>query len=248
MGNHTAVRGRGRFSGGGSGGAAGKGALSRPSAAAAQSAQSAPAASTVPVVYHDPTTARATATRLFGHPLTDADVASLVGAQRGDQVEVYGSRTELDIHLIGANYAYDAGREVRRGADGRPMLSNQFFVVADEAARGHGMGTRVFADQVRAAQRLGISHIETMAVRDAGYNGYYTWARLGYNADIPSRLVSRLPPSLAGARTLHDLMRTPEGRTWWKVNGITTDMTFDLTPGSDSMQMLEAYLRGRGIA
>ncbi len=91
--------------------------------------------------------------------------------------------------------------------------------------------------------------------RNKDMNGYYTWPRLGYDQSIRKpngqpyydlqEAVERFPE----AKSVQDILSTPEGREWWKANGQElTDTRFDLTPGSRSMQILDAYLEEKAAA
>jgi hypothetical protein len=95
---------------------------------------------------------------------------------------------------------------------------------------------------------LGVDRIETVAARGPEGNGYYTWPRFGYDASLDlastvdyKAVESALPQSLKGAARVSDLMATEEGRAWWKANGDTIHMTFDLQEGSLSRRVWEAY-------
>jgi hypothetical protein len=57
------------------------------------------------------------------------------------------------------------------------------------------------------------------------------------------KLRPKLPPHLSTVERISDLMATPEGSDWWKKHGQTVDMTFDLTPGSKSLETWETYRR-----
>jgi hypothetical protein len=108
--------------------------------------------------------------------------------------------------------------------------------------------------QVQALSKLGVDRIETNAAgskHDTSYNGYYTWARFGYNAhfDASEYGFSRgeMPASVRNARTLHGVMRTQEGRDWWRENGGGFGGVFNLHPGSTSMRVWNKYKRERGL-
>jgi len=84
-----------------------------------------------------------------------------------------------------------------------------------------------------------------------GFNGYYTWARFGYDAPLASHHTEQLR-NATGAMAEHrdatrisDLMATQHGRAWWKDKGTWTQMSFDLDKGSKSMRTLDAYLKHR---
>ena len=77
--------------------------------------------------------------------------------------------------------------------------------------------------------------------------GYYAWPRYGFDAPLSKDITARLPEALASARTLLDLMATPEGRIWWRNHGRGLDVVFDLAPGSRSLQVLDEVLREKGV-
>lgn len=212
---------------------------------------------------------------LFGRDVTPHELAGLVGVQSDAYVHVHAIDKALIFDVVGRGYnaksplsgtqnglsklqgEYMATRGLRRTSGGKLELRNYGFGV-HPGQQGQGIGARVFADQVRAAQQAGISRIVTEAARMEGgqnpLNGYYTWARLGYNVSF-----SKAPPELraqvAGqfgksVRTLQDLMAKPGGPAWWKQHGQAFTGTFDLKPGSKSLRALDAYLRqstGKGL-
>lgn len=116
------------------------------------------------------------------------------------------------------------------------------------AFRGQGLGTQLFADQVSQAAALGFHEIRTDAAQGRGENGYYTWPRLGYDKlmEYKDWPWSKPPESFGKISRVSDLMRTLEGRVWWKENGGTLKgMIFDLKPGSQSREVLDAYVKER---
>lgn len=109
-------------------------------------------------------------------------------------------------------------------------------------------GTDLLKMQVKEASKQGYKTIKTEAFRDEDgeYNGYYTWARLGY---IPKKQPSKQIEDFnkkygTNAKTLQDLMATKEGRDFWKKNGETFNGEFDLSPNSYSMNTLKNYKKG----
>lgn len=142
----------------------------------------------------------------------------------------------------------EAWRRIDKPSRKELVLTNLDFHVEP---RGSGFGTRFIAREVAAAERLGIKRIviDTAAggPNSTAYNGYYTWPLLGF--DVP---VKRLHTQLAfaelrerwpDAEYLSDIMKTPEGRKFWKEKGAGIfGMEFDVTPGSRSRRVLDAYL------
>jgi hypothetical protein len=124
---------------------------------------------------------------------------------------------------------------------------------------GNHIGTRLLAHQVAKAKQLGFQSIELLAVRGREANGYYTWARLGFNASFADTELEQmrkqfsddtgfeLPESIL---TLHDLMFGIEdgiGLDFWRRRGYSKDMQFDLQPNSSSNIILDTYLEQKTI-
>lgn len=132
-------------------------------------------------------------------------------------------------------------------------------IILKPSAQGKGLGTQIFASQVKALQAAGVSRIEAVLSGDeyqqsngknAKMNGYYTWPRLGYDAKIPGSLQRKLSKILgpkAKVATVQDLMKTQKGREAWKSLGTTVKGSFDLRKNSTSSRVLGKYLRQKGI-
>jgi hypothetical protein len=193
-------------------------------------------------------TGAAEATAAVG--LTPEAVPALMGGQNGTTVKVtkslYGNGLYLSLdHPDTTTWS----RTVTAQPDGSLEVYNAMFFLRPNA-QGDGFGTKAFAGQVAAAVDHGVARIRTTAGRGTldgvPMNGYATWPRLGYDAPLTDGQRRRLPPGLKGAKTVLDLYDSKEGRDWWKANGETTSMTFDVSPGSKSMAVLNAYLSSKG--
>jgi hypothetical protein len=142
----------------------------------------------------------------------------------------------------------ESERRVSTDAQGRKILHNDYLRLKPDAPEG--LGTRIFAHQVKAAVAANFARIETFAAGSAStprWNGYYTWPRLGYDAALTPAETESLPADLSQATTVLDLMATEPGRAWWKQHGSERKMVFDLTPGSRSLGMLGQYLQDKNI-
>ena len=98
-------------------------------------------------------------------------------------------------------------------------------------------GARALLTQIKAAPQLGIQRIELYGEGDAksaSRNGYYTWARCGFDAPLRLDEQRRRLPELRGARTLNELFGRG-GITWWRTFGNSRPMVFDLAPNSSMM-------------
>lgn len=113
-------------------------------------------------------------------------------------------------------------------------------------------GNEVFKEQVETAIKNGFKRMVTHAAGSKGdkeYNGYYTWARLGYEPKKTDKYVNKVIDKYnkehnKEAKTLRDVMSTKSGREYWKENGIDFEGTFDLNPNSYSVKTLRKYKRG----
>lgn len=176
--------------------------------------------------------------KFFGDKASPEQVARLVGAQPGSINDL--SVNEEGVLSIASVLpkVYECGRELKV-VDGKLVCVNNDITVFD---KGKGLGTKIFSEQVQAMSSAGVSRIECAAVRDEdeGLNGYYTWARLGYDGSIPEE--ASLSEKFRSAKTVQELMAMPGGQEEWKENGATFNGTFSLEKGSRSMEILDAYI------
>lgn len=191
--------------------------------------------------------------RIYGRPV---EVAEIVGWTGIDQTQLAGARVFVNrvgtgVEVTIETDAFELMRGYKRGPTGELVANHANLEIYDT---GRGLGTGLFVRQVEEARRAGFTKITTYAAGNAreaatgGYNGYYTWPRLGYDGPIPRNLAGRLPPNLQGARTVQDLFATAEGQEWWRQAGEYTYLEFDLAEDSRSLQVLDAYLQAKGLA
>lgn len=201
-----------------------------------------------PTADNTPPAATEALTRLVGND-DPGIAATLVGALGGSRVRISGGKFPFggDVVRIYIDHPFidNCQREIRQDEDGTLTCTNQFFFLK-KRFRGGGFGLDQFTSQVQGLAESGFSRINTCAGRGNGMNGYYTWARMGYDAELRRSFLKKLPEGLREARTVQDLMATPEGRAYWKQRGYMTDMSFDLDAGSRSRQVLDAYLKEKG--
>jgi hypothetical protein len=207
--------------------------------------------------------------RVYGHAEALNNLSAIVGTEmRGDKIlELTGAPTGARVDVVAnpltpkvvylkiTHPDFVQERTIKR-EDGKLVLYNDSFEM--KANRGSGIGTRLFAAQAEGAARQGVDRIETFAAgvgkehptwsKKESYNGFYTWARLGYNIPIKEPVQKRAERAgFSGVKDTHDLFSRPGGAAWWKEHGEENKGVFDLRAGSTSMQVLEAYKKERGI-
>lgn len=203
----------------------------------------------------------------LGREWPDEDYARLGGALEGAKVFLTGDQDTLEISIESPEYF--CGRAVGV-VDGQLVMENQQFEVYRDH-QGRGLGTKVFAQQIAACERMGVTKIGCEAARSGEMNGYYTWPRLGYDAELTAdewagRASKKKYQSLTGESDeairravldgitklglpldrsfrLQDLMQSPDGRALWKRYGVTIQCLFDPRPGSVSRRVFDAYVK-----
>jgi len=125
------------------------------------------------------------------------------------------------------------------------------FLLNPELEKGSGKGSEIFSNQVKNFKEKEYSKLLTYAARGENYNGYYTWARLGYDFSEEGGkenfkyIVKELSKDkrINEVKSLPELMSFPEGREFWKKNGFAFYGEFDLSDGSENMKVLNKYIQ-----
>jgi len=179
----------------------------------------------------------ARAARVLGETPTAETLAPLAGGGPGDRVGLLTEPSALTVTVNGPGR--QAAVTVRRDGDSLIARLND-ILVADQQK---GTGAAMLGRMTQALQRAGVAELRADAVRGEGDSGYYVWPRLGFDGPLPAGL--GLPPGLAGARTVQELLARPGGVAWWRDHGVRVEVAFDLQPGSRSWDILRAYLARR---
>jgi len=120
------------------------------------------------------------------------------------------------------------------------------------------MGTRIFANIVAQAQAFGVSEISCFGAKSVMNgkgetvegNGYYTWARLGFDTSldvIRNGCHLQIPAEFQHCEYLSEIMETENGRKWWRENGKDVTLRFSLEKGSPHLVRLTNYLKEKEI-
>ena len=171
------------------------------------------------------------------------------------------------LSLCGANVIEPSKNDdvrVRKGPDGvtrvqieTPDAYSKVFLREDRKElyldelflknKGTGKGTAIVTEMVRQAEKNGFETIKLIGGGTKGdsMNGYYSFARLGFDAELPDTTVKKAKDSGIVASRISDLMKTKEGRDFWKENGYAIEMTFRVHEGSESRKALESYTKSR---
>lgn len=193
----------------------------------------------------------ATLQSIFGRKVEPEEIASMIGALDDAKVVTRPGEEEGQVRVSVEHPKYHARRVIFKDEDGKAVIENKNFQVKEED-QNSGIGAKVFASQVENAAKSGVDRLETHAAGSPGseMNGYYTWPRFGYNqkfGEIDSKWYKDKEKTISEkfpeAKSVSDVMRTQEGRDWWKANGFDLpNAKFDLKDGSLSRKVLKMYL------
>lgn len=194
--------------------------------------------------------------------MTDAHIARITGAPRDSVVHIYADERATAFRVDNAILSEPMYRYLFQHDDGSYAfyLKNAAFVLADDYTN-HGIGARCVIREIDEAASWGrdgfpISHISMWAVGDfasfslkhGALRGYYVWATMGVDADIPALTLAQMDPPFNQCRRISQLISTDMGRAQWRTHGISVDLRFDLAPRSTSWLQLRRYMKHKGIS
>ena len=130
------------------------------------------------------------------------------------------------------------------------VVKNEYFEILDNS-RYKGRGYKIFESQVNEMRKSNFKKIQVYAagdIRNPRYNGYYTWARFGYQPDNAARWVERVNTNNGTQfKSWYEMMNTETGQRLWKQVGSGWSGEFDLKNGSLSMKTWNNYLKYRKL-
>ena len=184
----------------------------------------------------------------------DQDVSALFGdGQILSATQEYYDQSNDDVRLSTQIVSQDA--LIHRVFNfSMKYVNMQYFMISPTAPKG--TGTKIFTNQVAQFKKLGFQHLLVHAAgskSDPIYNGYYTWARLGYqfqDSNYTNNMIKRAQDysddeQVKSVKSLSQMMSFPAGRQFWKEHGFPFSGVFNLADGSSSMRTLEQYNEGK---
>ena len=185
---------------------------------------------------------------VLGRAYADKELARMVGAAPGATVRMKVTETAKYGHTVTMHTAhpgYESQRVFRRNPEtGNLEVVNEFMV----SNPGHAdTAMTSFATQVDQLSTMGVDRILATGKKGTPKrDGSYVLPKMGFDGPIPRGLLRvKLPPSLSSAEKVSDLMKTEEGRKWWREHGTDVDLTFDLSSSSQSRSVFDSYVSSR---
>ncbi|MBB3193229.1 hypothetical protein [Roseateles terrae] len=194
---------------------------------------------------------------LGGKAIDRFQIQSLSMAPAGATVVVKMQRDEIVMQvthpkLIKKGYTNEF--YIRADPDSQELYL--YIELAMFADGPKGLGAVGFFRCAQVGCALGLARVDLLAAGgksykiagewNPGFNGYYSWARFGFNAPLHPLTAEAIAalPRLAGAKDLLEIIeRDPH---WWSLEGGGGEMTFDLRAGSRSWHTLPTYLSDNG--
>lgn len=169
-------------------------------------------------------------------------------------IEAYTSK-----YIFEVSGTSTAPRVVIDSADGRVHMSRTYMLEVNEVENNRfevrntneGVGRLIFARQITELKNTKFAKITCIAAKSEAWNGYYTWARFGFIIDEDE--IQDIIDYLAKVQYQcmehqpHKIVLDPNHKEWWRLNGITWTGTFDLTEGSESMNIFKNYLKEKEL-
>jgi hypothetical protein len=182
---------------------------------------------------------------------TKEDVLQLCGGiPTEEQMFTNVSITSSTEHTVVASVDSNLYSAVRTINFQSKVIYNDYIRVFSP---GQHVGTTLFLRQVLSARRHGFIKLKATAIDYDGSeraDGYYRWARLGYQMTDRNDLEDFAAQMLRLSRpeqTVGELVLSESGYTLWKLIGQTWIGEFRLADDSPSMRHLLEYLEIKGI-
>jgi hypothetical protein len=180
----------------------------------------------------------------FPASATPEDFLKLAGV--GDDDNIQDIKFNASFDLVNISIKTDK-YYVSRSYDYEKMsIKNSIFEVFN---KGNGTGLEVFNRQVKEAQNKNFKKIDTFAAKYLNgepANGYYTWARMGYSPEKGwLEKFNSYSPKYKGIKDFETLFKTDGGLEYWNKEGMAFDGSFDLSPNSESIRLLNNYTKSK---
>lgn len=184
------------------------------------------------------------ASLFFRQVVSDQQISALFASH--DAADLISVKMQGPNNLTMTYKSADGSRQaalnmIRNGPD---LTVTQPLVVNSSKTTS---SARDIISSFNAMRALGVTTMKAGAARQDGtYNGYWTWAKLGFTGKIPTWSMTGhenwdLGRRFPGVKTVQDLMRAPGGPAWWKQHGVSWEGVFDFRKGSYSMQVFNRW-------
>lgn len=184
------------------------------------------------------------------------DIVQAMAFPDGSKVEMYLSdgKVVFEGTWHGKSGEYISMiRSVNAGKTKNTGWIRHEVIVVDGFKPGSGMGTKIFNEAIERYEKAGIKKVTALAdgeLEDVLYNGYYTWARLGYDGQMSAKAARTLKGAgwnVSEGDSIQQFVldNGSKGLKAWKEYGSSFEGIFDVTAGSKSRIILDSYVRHR---
>ena len=186
---------------------------------------------------------------------SSSELISLAGAPENSRILCEDVGGVLDLTVINETLFVNPFRLSLVETSRNERVAFAHFVDVRGRFQKKGIAARMLWSSARACSKFGIGTIRSFGLSttgqssDAGkdWSGAVAAVALGFDANLPDCVLHELPSSLRESRSIRELVRTPEGASWWKANPTALEVFFDTSQRSKSMQFLGTYIRNNKI-
>jgi GNAT superfamily N-acetyltransferase len=176
--------------------------------------------------------------------VSENQLARLVGAMDGSLIDLQRCADKLFVRVF---HPFVKVQDLFISRDSR----NEIFIYFDRIElrkqfQGQGIYRNLFVRQVEEARKLNVQYFALFAEGNYGsqMNGYYSWAKFGFDAPLTKKEVENLPDFLQQAEMVNDIMLFG-GDEYWRLFGTAKEMLFRFEDESSQMEVLRNYVKGK---
>jgi hypothetical protein len=179
---------------------------------------------------------------IFGKRLTKESLARLGGAFEDEKISIEPiGRDMIKITVEGKNHT--SIRKISKDRDNRVFISLDHTgghrIANDKkfgdinAAKGQGTAVNSIYTMIKEAQKFGVTYLKGNFIRtNNGHDGYFKYARLGFDGVIDSKL---------GVRTVQEFI-AKFGLEEWRKRGVRFAGKFDLLQNKKQLKIFSDYV------
>jgi hypothetical protein len=191
------------------------------------------------------------AASILGQTPTPAQLRAIAGATPDAKVEVSAHALGTEMYVSSDSKRLTFQARITRDIETGERVAHIDWVAAPKKQTGGA--TAALARQIGVLPSLGIDKVRLFAAGSKeelqnGMQGYMVWPKFGFDGPLQADILAKLPREFRRARTVQDLFRMPGGADWWRDNGRSIALEFDVRPDSQSMDVWRRYLERKQAA
>ncbi|NNJ10550.1 hypothetical protein EKD04_009440 [Chloroflexales bacterium ZM16-3] len=185
---------------------------------------------------------------VFGRPVSASELAGLAGVGPGRAATARGQDGKT-LHVAGDGYGIIYSAPAAGVSRDRAKMTGEIHMEFPDSLRGTTppplrSDPAGWLGGAQTMRTLGVSGVKPAATAEMTKAQSVWYAESGFDGPLPKGARQALPPELASARRVSDLMLTPAGQQFWRDNAEPYVPSFDPSETGKSVQALKALAGG----